>query len=52
MSELVLEQYIRQLIESHQTKSVNIAWQGGEPTLMGLGFYRRTIDLVEKYRNR
>ncbi len=50
MSELVLEQYIRQLIESHQTKSVNIAWQGGEPTLMGLGFYRRTIDLVKKYR--
>ena len=50
MSELVLEQYIRQLIESHQTKSVNIAWQGGEPTLMGLGFYRRTMDLVEKYR--
>ncbi|MBP6470165.1 MAG: anaerobic sulfatase maturase [Chloroflexi bacterium] len=50
MSEPVLEQYIRQLIESHQTNSVNIAWQGGEPTLMGLDFYRRTMDLVEKYR--
>ena len=50
MSEPVLEQYIRQLIESHQTDSVNIAWQGGEPTLMGLDFYRRTMDLVEKYR--
>jgi uncharacterized protein len=43
MSEPVLEQYIRQLIESHQTDSVNIAWQGGEPTLMGLDFYRRTM---------
>jgi uncharacterized protein len=50
MSEPVLEQYIRQLIESHQTDSVNIAWQGGEPTLMGLDFYRRTMQIVEKYR--
>ena len=50
MSDDVLEQYIRQLIESHQTDSVNIAWQGGEPTLMGLDFYRRTMTLVEKYR--
>ncbi|MCB0202433.1 MAG: anaerobic sulfatase maturase, partial [Anaerolineae bacterium] len=40
MGEPVLEQYIRQLIEAHQTDSVNIAWQGGEPTLMGLDFYR------------
>ena len=50
MSEPVLEQYIRQLIEAHQTNEVNIAWQGGEPTLMGLDFYRRVLVLVEKYR--
>lgn len=50
MSDDVLEQYIRQLIESHQTDAVNIAWQGGEPTLMGLDFYRRVMTLVEKYR--
>ena len=50
MSEPLLEQYIRQLIESHQTDSVNIAWQGGEPTLMGLDFYRRTMAVVETYR--
>ncbi len=50
MSEPVLEQYIRQLIEAHQTNDVNIAWQGGEPTLMGLDFYRRMLALVEKYR--
>ena len=29
---------------------MNIAWQGGEPTLMGLDFFRRTMTLVEKYR--
>src|SRR5512137_386486 len=50
MSDEVLEQYIRQLIESHQTDSVNIAWQGGEPTLMGLDFFRRTMTVVEKHR--
>jgi len=46
----MLEQYIRQLIESHQTDDVNIAWQGGEPTLMGLDFYKKAIILAEKYR--
>jgi uncharacterized protein len=50
MSDDVLAQYLRQLIESHQTDSVNIAWQGGEPTLMGLDFYRRAMTLAEKYR--
>lgn len=50
MSEDMQERYIRQLIEAHQTDSVTIAWQGGEPTLMGLDFYRRMIALVEKYR--
>ena len=50
MSDDVLEAYIRQLIESHRSDSVNIAWQGGEPTLMGLDFYRRMMALAEKYR--
>jgi uncharacterized protein len=50
MSDSLLEQYIRQLIESHQADTVNIAWQGGEPTLMGLDFFRRAMALAEKYR--
>ncbi len=50
MQDAVLEQYICQLIESHQADHVNIAWQGGEPTLMGLDFFRRSMELVEKYR--
>jgi uncharacterized protein len=50
MRDEVLEQYIRQLIEAHQTNHVNIAWQGGEPTIMGLDFYRKAMDLAEKYR--
>jgi len=50
MSDDMLEQYIRQLIESHRTDQVSIAWQGGEPTLMGLDFSRKAITLAEKYR--
>ena len=50
MSDETHEQYIRQLLEAHQTEQVTIAWQGGEPTLMGLGFFRRTMDLVEKHK--
>jgi uncharacterized protein len=50
MSDETLEQYIRQLIESHRVDQVTVAWQGGEPTLMGLDFYRKAMDLGEKYR--
>ena len=50
MSDEVLEHYIRQLIEAHQVDQVTIAWQGGEPTLMGLDFYRKAMALAEKHR--
>ena len=46
----MLEQYIRQLIESHRTDKVTVAWQGGEPTLMGLDFYRRAIEYQNQYQ--
>ncbi|WP_048127100.1 anaerobic sulfatase maturase [Methanosarcina sp. WH1] len=50
MSDEVLENYIRQLIEAHRIPQVTVAWQGGEPTLMGIDFYRRAIELQEKYK--
>ncbi len=51
MADELLETYIRQLLEAHQqVPEVIIAWQGGEPTLMGLDFFKRSIELVEKYR--
>jgi len=50
MSESTLETYIRQLLQSHRTPEVTVAWQGGEPTLMKLGFFRRSVELTEKYR--
>ncbi len=50
MSDEVLEQYVQQLLESHRTPEVNVAWQGGEPTLMGLEFFERSVEYVEKHR--
>jgi len=50
MTDGLLETYIRQLLEAQQAPDVNIAWQGGEPTLMGLDFFKRSIELVEKYK--
>ncbi len=52
MSDELLETYIRQLLEAHPSDEVNVAWQGGEPTLMRLDVFRRAIVHVEKYRNR
>jgi uncharacterized protein len=46
MSDEVMESYIRQMIQSGQ---VSIAWQGGEPTLMGLEFFRRALAVEKKY---
>jgi uncharacterized protein len=50
MPDDVLEAYIQQLLASHQVPEVTIAWQGGEPTLMGLEFFERSVELAEKYR--
>ena len=50
MSDATLDAYIRQLLESHSTPQVTVAWQGGEPTLMKLEFFKRSVALVEQYR--
>ncbi|MFN2252448.1 MAG: anaerobic sulfatase maturase [Anaerolineae bacterium] len=50
MSDATLENYIRQLLEAHQTPTVTVSWQGGEPTLMGVDFFKRSVEYVEKHR--
>jgi uncharacterized protein len=49
MADEVQEAYLRQLFEAHQVPQVTVAWQGGEPTLMGLDFFRRSMELEKKY---
>ena len=48
MSNRLLEQYIRQLIESYQTNQVNNAWQGGEPPYKGLGLLPQGDNIVQQ----
>jgi uncharacterized protein len=49
MSDELLEEFIKQFIEANQIPVVTFTWQGGEPTLMGLDFYRKAIELQKKY---
>ena len=44
MSDAVLEAYITNYIASQPTPVVEFVWQGGEPTLLGVDFYRRVIE--------
>ncbi len=50
MSEETLESYLRQMLQPPDADEVTIAWQGGEPTLMGLDFFKRAIELVNRHR--
>ncbi len=48
MSDEIQEELIRQVMQQ-SGPSVSFAWQGGEPTLMGLPFFERAIELEKKY---
>jgi uncharacterized protein len=50
MAEDLQETYIKQLLEAHaRVPEVVVAWQGGEPTMMGLPFFRRAMELQARY---
>lgn len=48
MTEDILEEIIRQLM-SQSSQQVSFIWQGGEPTLMGLSFFQKAVELQHKY---
>ncbi len=50
MTDEVLKAYIKQLLRSQPIGEVSISWQGGEPTLMGLEFFQRSIKLAKLYQ--
>src|SRR5688572_17621342 len=49
MSPEVLEDYVRQYIAAQDAAEVGFTWQGGEPTLLGLEFFQRVVQLQEKH---
>ncbi|WP_264876722.1 anaerobic sulfatase maturase [Vibrio agarivorans] len=49
MSDDTLERFIQQYIEAQSGPTVEFAWQGGEPTLLGLDFYQRVVELCAQH---
>ena len=51
LPENILEEFIRQYIASQRTSTVSFAWQGGEPTLLGVEYFRKALALQQKHAN-
>jgi len=49
MSDEVLEKMISSYMQTNQQNNYAFGWQGGEPTLMGLNFFKKVIELQIKY---
>lgn len=49
MDDATLAAFIRQQIAAQPGDDVQFAWQGGEPTLCGLGFFRRVVALQQRH---
>jgi uncharacterized protein len=50
MPEDILEEYILQHIEASPGPVINFSWHGGEPTLLGLDYFRKIVELQRKHR--
>jgi uncharacterized protein len=51
MADALLEAFTHQYIEAQRVPEVTFGWQGGEPTLMGLDFFKQAVKLQQKYRH-
>lgn len=49
MSEELLENFIKQYVEAHPGPIISFNWQGGEPSLRGLDFFKKAVSLERKY---
>jgi uncharacterized protein len=50
MSDALLASFTKQYIEAQHVPEVTFVWQGGEPTLLGLEYYRTALSLQQKFR--
>lgn len=49
MNEEVLEKLIRDFITSQPQQTIEFVWHGGEPTLLGIEYFRKALTLQKKY---
>jgi uncharacterized protein len=50
MPESLLEEYIVQHIEAAAGPEIAFSWHGGEPTTLGVDFFRKAVELQRKHR--
>ena len=51
MPEDILEEYIKQHIRVYPDPVVRFSWHGGEPTILGLDYFHRIVELQRKYKS-
>ena len=51
MADDVLETTSASTFSRRPAPHVSFAWQGGEPTLLGVPFFERVVELQKKYAN-
>jgi uncharacterized protein len=51
MADDVLDSFVRQYIEAQQSPVIHFAWQGGEPTLLGVEYFQKAFALQQRYAN-
>jgi uncharacterized protein len=49
MSDSVLERFIQQYIAAQASDRIDFQWQGGEPTLRGIGFFKKVLYYQKKH---
>lgn len=49
MPDDILETFIRDYISDNDALQIEFEWQGGEPTLLGVAFFRKVVDLQKKH---
>ncbi|MCG9695565.1 anaerobic sulfatase maturase [Shewanella sp. Isolate11] len=50
MDDETLERFIKSYIESQDGEQITFSWQGGEPTLLGLDYYKKVVALQKRYQ--
>jgi uncharacterized protein len=50
MPDRILEEYIIQHIDASPGSVINFSWHGGEPTILGLDYFRKIVALQRKYQ--
>ncbi|MGF1680347.1 anaerobic sulfatase maturase [Photobacterium minamisatsumaniensis] len=49
MTDGMLKRHIRDYIRSQDSNDIDFAWQGGEPTLAGIDFYKQAVKYQQQY---